>query len=93
MTADAISNLLVQEKGAVLIFVVASAFVLLVPFIFRRLGRIRGNDPKVILSRCRWELKLVRDELSHYPATHKIQGIVEGLDSAEATIDSVMAKL
>lgn len=92
MSADTL-DLLLREKSPVIVFVAACAFVILVPFVFSRLNRIRGNDPKVILSRCRWELKLVRDELSHYPATRKIQGIVEGLDSAEATIDSVVAKL
>lgn len=86
-------DLLKQQQGAVMLTLGAGAFVVLFAFVFRKLGDYRAAQPKVILKRIRWELRSARDEFSQYPATREIQEIVDGLNSAEATIDRVVAKL
>lgn len=86
-------KLLEQQKGALILTAGAGLFVVLMAFVFRKLANHRAADPKVILRRCRMELRLVRNELRHYPATREIHEICAGLDTCEATIDQVVAKL
>ena len=85
-----------EEAATLTIELMGLGFVLgvgVLMCLLRGLSRARGLDPKVVLSRCRWELRLVRDELSHYPATREVHEICAGIDSAEETIDRVAKTL
>lgn len=82
-----------DEQQAILLAGGAALFVVVAAFLFRKLGDYRATQPKVILKRIRWEIRMARDEFSQYPATREIHAIVDGLQSCEETIDRVVAKL